>query len=197
MTAASEDTAEVLRWRQALRQRLLAERAAVPADERRRRAAAMAARIDRALGERIGTLQGRIVAVYWPIRHEPNLRDWMQELETHGATCALPVVVERAAPLVFRSWRPGEALERGVWGIPVPAGGRVVAPDVVIAPVVGFDDARYRLGNGGGYYDRTLAALAQRPLVIGIGPAPARVPTIHPLPHDVPVDLVVTEVAAL
>ncbi|MEP4420404.1 MAG: 5-formyltetrahydrofolate cyclo-ligase, partial [Nitratireductor sp.] len=110
-----------------------------------------------------------------------------------GGTLALPVVVEKAAPLVFRDWRPGMKLEKGVWNIPVPPAAPAVIPDIVISPVVGFDPANYRLGYGGGFFDRTLAALPARPTVIGVGYAAAAIATIYPQPHDIAMDFIVTE----
>ena len=88
----------------------------------------------------------------------------MQTVLEGGGRCALPVVVEKKAPLVFRLWKPGGRLVPGVWNIPIPADGDEVLPDVVIAPVVGFDSACYRLGYGGGFFDRTLAHFAPVPL---------------------------------
>lgn len=84
-------------------------------------------------------------------------------------------------------------MARGFWNIPVPANGIAVLPDIVVSPVVGFDPACYRLGYGGGFYDRTLATMAPKRLVIGVGFAMSSVATIHPLPHDIPMDLIVTE----
>lgn len=78
-------------------------------------------------------------------------------------------------------------------GSAVPAEGIDVMPDVVVSPVVGFDPACYRLGYGGGFYDRTLAAMARQPRVIGVGFALAAIATIHPLPHDIPMQAIVTE----
>jgi 5-formyltetrahydrofolate cyclo-ligase len=71
--------------------------------------------------------------------------------------------------------------------------GDAVLPDVLLAPLVGFDAGGYRLGYGGGYYDRTLAALPERPLVVGVGFETSGMETIHPQPHDIPMDLIVTE----
>jgi 5,10-methenyltetrahydrofolate synthetase len=176
-------------WRKAERQRLVAERLSLPADQRRRHAEA----IGRHLSAALGNVQGRTVGVYWPFRGEPSLRSWMEQIHAGGAQCALPVVVEHHAPLVFRSWRPGAAMASGIWNIPVPADGIGVLPDVMVSPVVGFDPACFRLGYGGGYYDRTLAAMAGRPLVVGVGFAMAAVPTIHPLPHDIRMQFIVTE----
>ena len=84
--------------------------------------------------------------------------------------------------------------ERGVWNIPVPrANAKIVLPDVVIAPLVGFDPSCYRLGYGGGFFDRTLAVLHTAPRVFGVGYSQAALATIYPQPHDIPMDVVVTE----
>ena len=84
-------------------------------------------------------------------------------------------------------------MERGAWSIPVPAEGPGVTPDVTLAPVVGWDAAGFRLGYGGGYFDRTLAALSPRPFAIGVGLDAARLITIFPQPHDIPMQVIVTE----
>ena len=81
-----------------------------------------------------GGFKDRIVSFYWPFRGEPDLRPLIDHVLAEGGTAALPVVVEKGRPLVFRSWRPGEALEPGVWKIPVPKDGRIVTPDIVLAP---------------------------------------------------------------
>jgi 5,10-methenyltetrahydrofolate synthetase len=90
----------------------------------------------------------------------------------------------------------GEPLERGVWNILVLAQGPAVQPEIVIAPLVGFDEAGYRLGYGGGFYDRTLAAMPGKPFVVGVGYCEARIPTIHPQPQDIPMDIIVTDATA-
>lgn len=181
--------ADVARWRKAERERQLKLRWRLGRDERERLAARIAGHLEDALGD----VDGLTVAVYWPIRREPDLRGLIERLVERGGRCALPVVIERGAPLAFRAWAPGERLERGIWNIPVPAEGAAVTPAIAIAPVVAFDTACYRLGNGGGYYDRTLAAMTPRPRLFGAGYAHAAVPTIYPQPHDVPMDAVVTE----
>jgi 5,10-methenyltetrahydrofolate synthetase len=84
-------------------------------------------------------------------------------------------------------------MERGVYDIPFPKDGAVVQPDALLVALVGFDEQNFRLGYGGGYYDRTLAASDPRPLTIGIGFEFMRLPSIRPLPHDIPMDVVVTE----
>lgn len=183
------ERAEVMAWRKAERARLIAARLATPADDR----AAWSARIAEELDQAIGAVEGLVISVYWPFRGEPDLRPWMNAVALRGGRCALPVVVEKGAPLAFRIWREGEALERGVWNIPIPAGGDAVEPDVAIAPVVGFDRAGYRLGYGGGFFDRTLAARTPRPRVFGVGYMLQAIDTIHPLSHDIAMDAIVTE----
>jgi 5-formyltetrahydrofolate cyclo-ligase len=136
------DRAEVMRWRKAERKRQIGKRLATPTDIRRRHADQIVAILEEVLPE----VQGLIISAYWPFRGEPDLRIFMADISDRGGRGALPVVVERGMPLVFRPWSPGEPLAHGVWNIPVPATTSEVVPDVVIAPVVGFDRACYRLG---------------------------------------------------
>jgi len=185
--------ADIMAWRKSERQRLLEARLAIDAAERGRHAGAIAA----GLTKFIGPLAGRSVSAFWPFRGEPDLRPWMQSLTEGGASCALPVVVQKQAPLVFRTWRHGDKLARGVWNIPVPAEGAEIVPDIVIAPLVGFDRACYRLGYGGGFFDRTLAALSPRPVVIGVGYAQSALTSFEPLPHDIPMDAIITELEVI
>lgn len=184
---------DVMRWRKVERARLIAERMKTSAPDRARIASEIAAGLDALLSD----IAGRTIGVYWPIRGEPDLRPWMERVRARGGICALPVVVERKAPLVFRTWDPSIPLERGIADIPVPATGAAVTPDMLVVPVIGFDPACYRLGYGGGYYDRTLASLAVRPCAIGIGAAAAGLPTIYPQPHDIPMDAIVTELKTI
>lgn len=180
---------DVARWRKAERKRLIAERLAIESADRRR----MTERIAGNLEDALGSLSGATVSFYWPFRGEPNLRELMPRILARGGRCALPVVARKAEPLVFRAWVPGARLERGVWDIPIPAEGEEVVPDILIIPLVGFDAGRYRLGYGGGYYDRTLAAMSRAPRTFGVGFAQAAIPTIYPQPHDIPMDVIVTE----
>lgn len=184
---------DVARWRRAERTRLLDERAALSVATRQEAAAAIARRLDQALPD----LTGKIVSAWWPIKAELDLRPWLDALWSRGARAALPLVVEKAAPLRFRLWRQGVRMERGFWNIPVPAEGDWVLPDVALSPVVGHDPGCYRLGYGGGYFDRTLAALGPRCLPVGIGLASSLVPTIFPQPHDIPMRMIVTEEGTL
>src|ERR1051325_1385760 len=105
------DRAELMQWRKAERQRLIAERLAIPGDTRRRYSDQIAASLDAAIGE----MQGRIIGAYWPFRGEPDLRSFMERVSNRGGRCALPVVIERGKPLVFRPWGAREPLTKGVW----------------------------------------------------------------------------------
>jgi 5-formyltetrahydrofolate cyclo-ligase len=179
-----------MRWRKAERERLLAARLATPAEDRRR----FSVLIETFLEGAIGDVSGLIVSAYAPFRGEPVLRDLLKSIVAHGGRTALPVVLAHGRPLIFRAWVPGDPTVPGVWNIPVPpAQAPVVLPDVVIAPLVGFDAACYRLGYGGGFFDRTLASFARRPRVFGVGYSQAAIPTIHPQPHDIAMDAIVTE----
>ena len=117
----------------------------------------------------------------------------MRAIVSAGGQVALPVIVGRARPLLYRAWRPGVPMAKGPWGIPYPQSGATLQPDCVLAPLLGFDGQRYRLGFGGGLFDRTLAAAVPRPRAIGVGYACGGLATIRPQPHDIAMDLIVTE----
>jgi len=180
---------DVVRWRKAERERLIAERLAIDPEMRGRHAG----QIVKGLDALIGNPTGIIVSAYWPFRGEPDLRPWIDSIHARGGQFALPVVVERAQPLIFRLWASGAALKRGVWNIPVPVDGEEVIPDIVIAPVVGFDPLCYRLGYGGGSFDRSLESFGTKVRILGVGYAQSAIPTIYPQPHDIPMDAIVTE----
>lgn len=181
---------EVLRWRKSERERLIAARSSLPPRVRRRFSDQIAQRLEQVIGD----VAGLTVSTYAPFRGEPGLSGLVEGIVARGGRHALPIVVERGKPLIFRAWAPGEPLERGIWNIPQPpATAAAVLPDVIIAPVVGFDADCYRLGYGGGFFDRTLAAMTNGPRVFGVGYAQARIATIHPQPHDIPMTSIVTE----
>ncbi len=179
----------VAQWRKAERARLIAQRLALATSARSSHARRIAQHLDRL----IGNPAGLTVSAYWPMKGEPNLLPWLADLQSRGARTALPIVVAKATPLIFRLWRQGDNLTRGVWNIPVPTDGAEVRPDIVIAPVVGFDAGCYRLGYGGGFFDRTLAGLPTSTVAIGVGYVQAAIPTIHPQPFDVPMNHIITE----
>lgn len=191
--AAPDEPPDLAAWRDRERRRLRAARRAIESPRRAALDLSIATGIER-LDE---IRRANCIAVYWPLPGEPDLRPWYRRLETRGVTLALPVVVERDSPVEFRRWREDRALGRDVLQIPAPVDAALVRPDVIVAPCLGFDAAGYRLGNGGGYYDRTLAATESRPPVVGVGYSLAALPTIHPQEHDVPMDAMVTEDAVI
>jgi 5-formyltetrahydrofolate cyclo-ligase len=181
---------EVAAWRRRKRKLLLAKRDALSQETRQHAASAVAVR----LNQFVAAKGYRSIGLYWPIKHEINLLSWAQDLaQQSNVMLCLPVVVARHAPLEYWRWQQGEPLGRGIWDIPVPTRRDVVHPDLMLAPMVGFDRDNYRLGYGGGYFDRTLAAVAPRPRVIGIGYEFSALPSIFPQSHDIPMDAVVTE----
>jgi 5-formyltetrahydrofolate cyclo-ligase len=177
-------------WRRAQRERLIAERLAMTDEAYEAASAAICAFVLERLGKIGG---GVIVGGYWPIRREPDCPPLLRRIVEAGGQAALPAIVAPKQPLEFRSWTPEAAMETGLFDIPHPVGGAVVTPTVLLVPLVGFDAAGHRLGYGGGFYDRTLADLAPRPLAIGLGFEFARLESIRPRPHDQFMDLIVTE----
>jgi len=185
----SVEGAELKAWRRSERQRLLALRTGVAPTERRQWGRQIERRLRALLEER----QGITLGVYWPFQAEFDPRPVIDWLIAEGSTVALPAVVDKKGPLEYRAWRPGEPLVDGVWDIPTPQNREIVIPQAVLAPLVGFDRDCYRLGYGGGYFDRTLAALSPRPLAIGVGFELSQIETIYPQAFDIAMDVVVTE----
>jgi 5-formyltetrahydrofolate cyclo-ligase len=134
-----------------------------------------------------------VLGIYWPFRGEIDVRDVAHRHIEAGGIAALPVVVEKNAPVEFWRWRPEVPMSRGLFNIPIPGERELVVPDVLIVPLVGFDRAGYRLGYGGGYYDRTLAAGHTRPRTLAIAFAEAELDTIYPQPHDIPMTRIITD----
>jgi 5-formyltetrahydrofolate cyclo-ligase len=135
----------------------------------------------------------RTVAFCWPVRKEFDCRPLVGRLLAAGWRACQPVVVARDAPMAFRAWSPGAPMTTDPYGIPIPATTVAAAPDVVLLPLVAFDEQGFRLGYGGGYFDRTLAEFAVKPTAIGVGFELARVDSIQPEDHDLRLDAIVTE----
>jgi 5,10-methenyltetrahydrofolate synthetase len=177
--------------RQALRARLLAARESMPDHAERERV--LVARVARWLR----TMPVARLAFYWPIRGEPNLvstiASWIAEAPNRQAS--LPVIAGRA--LEFAPWTPRSPMTTGPFGIQAPATSNRITPQLLLIPCVAIDARRYRLGFGGGYYDRTLAALSLKPVTVGVAFDIGRVPSIQPGPHDVRLDLAITESGVL
>lgn len=180
---------EIKTWRKARRKELTAQRARIAPAQRK----SLGLPLLRYLFESIDVSTCPVLGLYWPIRGEIDLREIARRHVAAGGVVALPVVVKSAAPVEFWRWQPGVPMRRGLWNIPVPPERKPVDPNVLIVPLVGFDAEQFRLGYGGGFYDRTLAAAMPRPRTIGVGLADAELATIFPQPHDIPMDVIVTE----
>jgi len=185
----SEISAELSAWRKGERARLLRERSALSEET----LSGMRSRMDTHIERTFPDLVHGVLAFCWPYKNEYDVRHLAAALRRRGAKTAMPVVVAPKTPLIFREWHPGVKLADGPLGIPYPVESDEVQPDHVLLPMVGWDGDGYRLGYGGGFFDRTLAAIARRPRVIGVAYEQAYMKTIQPQPHDIPVDFVVTE----
>jgi len=180
---------ELAAWRRTQRERLLEMRRQMSSEERQQRSEKLIANLETAFA----TIEGKTLGLYWPIKHESDLRKWADALSTRrNIKLALPVIDEPRTPLSYHEWHLGAPMTRGFWNIPVPAEGAVVVPVIVISPFVGYWEM-YRLGYGGGYFDRTLASYNPRPIAVGIGFEAFRLAEFTPQPHDIPMDLMVTD----
>lgn len=135
-----------------------------------------------------------VVAGYYPLKGEMDVRPLLSALYKKGHVCALPCLVDQKSPLVFRMWHDSMPLLKGAYDIPEPdpAHAAIVLPDIVIVPLVAFDKTGNRLGYGAGFYDRTLQALRE-PTAVGAGFEIQRCDSIPAEPHDIRMDIIVTE----
>ena len=140
--------------------------------------------------------KGAIVGGYWPIGDEIDPRPLLEALDRAGCGLALPVVAAATERLIFRAWRPGDPLESGAYGIPVPPGSAEArVPSLLLVPLLAFDRSGHRLGYGGGYYDRTIRHLRGQGRLIGVGLAygAQEVPAVPREGDDEALDWIVTE----
>lgn len=180
-------------WRRAMRRELIARRAALPAEDCAALAARIRAWLDGAFASR---LAGATVAFCWPVQNEPDLVPLATEWHARGIRLCLPVVVRPGTPLAFRRWWPEQPLYPDRYGIPTPTDGDFLTPRALLLPCNAFDARGYRIGYGGGYFDRTLAALDEAgasPLAIGVAYAFQELPDTRPQAHDRPLAALVTE----
>ncbi len=181
--------AEIRAWRKAQRESWVGWRLGVPRAQR----AGWEQRMTALLCAGLPALPGAVVGFCWPFKAEFDARYAVRHWREQGMLAALPEVVAKGQPLQFRHWWPGAPMTRGVYDIPLPEGTPLLQPDIAIVPMNACDGRGYRLGYGGGYFDRTLAALQRRVLAIGVTYEACRLPSIFPQAHDLPMDLVVTE----
>jgi len=180
---------DVAAWRRETRARLIDARLAISPEDHKRASQS----IEDRLLEILEFLPPQTLSGYWPFKNEFDLRPLMQRLQFKGWVTVLPAVVGRRKPLEFLKWTAGMEMDTGPYDIPVPRERTLLLPDIVIAPLVGFDRNNFRLGYGSGYFDITLASMHPSPQTIGVGFQLSGLDTIHPLPTDIPLNLVVTE----
>ncbi len=176
-------------FRAQVRRERIAARLALPAAEHERASATIEALLEALLSAK----PPQVIAFCWPLRREFDCRPLVTRLMDRGWRAAQPVVLAPATPMVFRPWTPATRMTEDRHGIPIPLGDETIVPEVVLLPLVAFDAQGFRIGYGGGYFDRTLAALSPRPYSIGVGFELARIDSVRPEPHDIPLDAMVTE----
>jgi 5-formyltetrahydrofolate cyclo-ligase len=178
--------------KRALRSAMMARRRAIDAGERRKAADDLVEmwRLERPVKT------PAVVSGFWPMAEELDIRPLMTALFEQGCQIALPVVVAKKQPLIFRAWRPGDVLEAGVFGTLHPSPqSEVLEPDALIVPLLAVDEEGWRLGYGGGFYDRTLEGFRARKSVtaVGVGFNTQIVPEVPHGPDDQRLDWLLTD----
>ncbi|MCP5081571.1 MAG: 5-formyltetrahydrofolate cyclo-ligase [Alphaproteobacteria bacterium] len=144
----------------------------------------------------LGDVGPAVVSGFYPYMSEIDLLGLMSRLDGEGRKTCLPIVLKAGQPLLFKAWAPGEATEPGAWDIPIPVGSaQTVEPDIMLVPLLSFDRAGYRLGYGGGFYDRTIEMFREKKQITAVGVAFAaqEVGEVVRGMHDQPLDWVLTE----
>ncbi len=142
-----------------------------------------------------------VIGAYWPIKGEfdplPALHRWKEDGELldepQRRRIGLPVVNKQHKTLTFHAWYPGCPMEEDAYGIPKPKGTELIVPTLLFVPCVGYAAGGYRLGYGGGFYDRTLASLQPKPFTVGLGFTSGYVDDFEPEPHDLPLDAILND----
>lgn len=189
VAAAPAPPDDLAAWRKQARTELLERRLRAGTQERVRWSTA----IVQHLAQVLPACDSRVLGFCWPYKAEPDVLPTVRLWIERGGLAALPVVVQPRAPMIFRRWYPGAKMTKGVYDIAIPEDTEELQPAVLLIPLTGFDAAGFRLGYGGGFFDRTVVELEPRPLLIGVGFDLSRLPTIFPQPYDQPMDIVVTE----
>jgi len=172
------------------RKQAMAQRAALNSSERAEAAKAAAEHFF----QKVDLTEGQLVAAYWPIRDEIDAKPLLTRLMDSGQPVCLPVVMGRDEPLIFRLWEQDTPLYEAGFGTLVPAeSAPVVTPEFMIIPLLGFDKTGTRLGYGRGHYDRTIATMEKKPVLVGYAFSAQELETIPREPHDVPLDYLITE----
>jgi 5-formyltetrahydrofolate cyclo-ligase len=161
------ETSDILQQKKALRARIKAWRAGLGAEVQTRAAQAVARQGLDFLKPR---QEAAVVSGFAPLPDEFRIWPLLRRLGGEGFRLVLPVMQGKGKPLLFRAWSPGDAMDSGVWGIAEPKADKLALdPDILIVPLLAFDRRGWRLGYGGGFYDRTLKGLRARKAVIAVG----------------------------
>jgi len=193
------DNSEQAQVKKALRSALIAQRSQLPDRLEREDLLQRAMRI---------WLVGRtdiVIGAYWPIKGEfdplPALHRWKEDGELleqpEPRRIGLPVVNKETRSMSFHAWYPGCPMEEDAYGIPKPKDTEVIVPTLVFAPCVGYGPGGYRLGYGGGFYDRMLASLNPKPVSVGLGFGMGFLADLEPEAHDMPLDAILNEYGAV
>ena len=142
-----------------------------------------------------------VIGAYWPIKGEfdplPALHRWKEDGELldepQPRRIGLPVVNKEHKTMIFHAWYPGCPMEEDAYGIPKPKDTPIIVPTLLFAPCVGYGPGGYRLGYGGGFYDRMMASLQPKPFTVGLAFGTGFVEDFEPEPHDVPLDAILTD----
>ncbi len=146
-----------------------------------------------------------VIGAYWPIKGEfdplPALHRWKEDGELleqpEPRRIGLPVVNKETHTMTFHAWYPGCPMEEDAYGIPKPKDTEIIVPTLLFAPCVGYGPGGFRLGYGGGFYDRMLASLSPKPFSVGLGFGMGFLADLEPEPHDMPLDAILNEHGAV
>ena len=181
--------------KQSLRQRLIAERLALP------NRLILSEELQRVMRFWLMGREDSVIGAYWPIKGEfdplPALHRWKEDGELldepQRRRIGLPVVNKVHKTLTFHAWHPGCPMEEDAYGIPKPKDTEVIVPTLLFVPCVGYAAGGYRLGYGGGFYDRTLATLQPKPFTVGLGFTNGYLDDFEPEAFDLPLDAILND----
>ena len=183
---------DIKNGKKSLRERLIRERLDLP------NRLELSEQLQRVMRFWLVDRQDTVIGAYWPIKGEfdplPALHRWKEDgellEEPQLRRIALPVINKEHKTLTFHAWYPGCEMEEDAYGIPKPKDTEVVVPTLLFAPCVGYGPGGYRLGYGGGFYDRMMSALSPKPVTVGLGFGGGFIEDFEPEAHDVPLDAI-------
>ena len=186
---------DIKNGKKSLRERLIRERLDLP------NRLELSEQLQRVMRFWLVDRQDTVIGAYWPIKGEfdplPALHRWKEDgerlEEPQLRRIALPVINKEHKTLTFHAWYPGCPMEEDAYGIPKPKDTELVTPTLLFVPCVGYGPGGYRLGYGGGFYDRTLAVLEPHPFTVGLGFTHGFLEDLLPDEHDIPLDAILND----